>query len=295
MRSVASTGTVEVPKKREPSLTLSFRSTRHLLEWVDDLSPQQAGTLSIGNEEHGVLVAIFVEQNRVCWAAASGLASRLLDLLRKGASEKSDEVRRVVLQARTERRPLWARLLASHALSFEALHEAMRQHTIESLCVLSGVSLRALWSPRQASFCYPFAFRTIDLLVAVSAAELPDLAALAQAQLTSMVMEGETAIALARHEAGTRIVAFCGELDSGVGKAMDLAAWVTGMSDLGDALAGHSRAVLLRGRGGRNLVVLRRGDLLILVHTDDRGVARFLQQRQHISSSHADLMSGCPL
>jgi hypothetical protein len=107
-----------------------------LLEAVEALPPSSRGALVVSRENNRRGM-VLVEGNRVCWAMAVGLESRLRQLMREHADQAA----------------------------------ALRQHSIESLVALCGAasSESISWTPRAESLAPVATFAPTELLAAVGA------------------------------------------------------------------------------------------------------------------------------
>jgi hypothetical protein len=267
----------------QATVALSFRAEGDLLEWIDTLAPDETGALAFERVGEGPVGAVFVERNRVCWAAAEGLARRLVDLLREDAALRADRgtVESLFRRARDEHRPFGELLVSSGLVSATAFRDALQRHTAESIAQLVRDRAVARWAPRSGGYSARFSFRTTDLLVAHHAIERPEQAFTAQASLLQVVGEDEVALALIREpgEARARVVALRGAFEGGVVELQQLAAWAIGLGDVGDAISGRARAVIARDDTGRSVAVWREHELIVVAWVGHDGLARIIRRR----------------
>lgn len=126
-------------------------STVHLiLAAVEQLAPEASGAFVVELDDARV-GTVFVECNRVCWAAYTGLGRRLRDLLREHLAWALDGLTRE--QAKTE-----------------AMRQAIEQHTIESLLALpqDQGELIEFIEHRNQGYRPRFTFSPAELLVTVN-------------------------------------------------------------------------------------------------------------------------------
>lgn len=145
---------------------------------VERLPERATGALMFGrpNRASG---ALFIENGRVCWAAASGLRQRLSDLLRVSSHQpiSEQEVTQLFLSCKAERKPLGEAFLQRGWLSPESLRSALLRHTAESLSVVPSWSSAPRWVPHRASgYASAFTFLPGELLCFTSAAVRSDAA-----------------------------------------------------------------------------------------------------------------------
>lgn len=276
----------------QAAAALSFRVEGDLLEWIDTLAPDETGALAFESANDGPVGAVFVENNRVCWAAAVGLARRLVDLLREETVLRADgrAVESLFRRARDERRPFGELLVSSGLVSPTAFRDALQQHTAESIARLVRDRAIARWTPRAGGYSARFSFRTTELLVALHAIERPERAFTAQASLLQVVGDDEVALALVRepNEARARVVALRGEFTGGVQELRQLAAWAVGFGDVGDAVSGRANAVIARDDSGRSVAVWREQGLLVVALVGHDGLARIIRRRSAARAARGD-------
>jgi hypothetical protein len=225
-----------------------------LLAAVDDRSPTEAGAFVIDGDDLGAVHGtVFVENGRVCWAAAAGRSGRLRDLLHCNSARPIDdaELDDAFAECRGTHRPLCELLAERGLIGDDGLRAALKQHTVESLIAQCDGSDRPVaWVPhRRRGYQARFTFSPIELLAAAGAQLYPTESAGAELGLA-----GLTALPAAQ-TAGSFAI---GDEDE------TIAVWATGnawrvrdLLELGDwaaaALAvcnGFSPAVLQRAIAG---------------------------------------------
>src|SRR6185503_20204113 len=219
-----------------------------LLAAVDDRSPTESGALVLDSDDDGAVVGtVFVENSRVCWAAAAGRSGRLRDLLHCNSARPLDdaELDEVFAECRGTHRPLGDLLSERGLIGEDGLRAALKQHTVESLIAqCDGANRGVTWVPhRRRGYHARFTFSPIELLAAAGAQLYPSESAGAELGLVAALPAAQTAGSFA-----------IGDEDE------PIAVWTTGRSwrvrdllELGDwaaaALAvcnGFSAAVLQR-------------------------------------------------
>lgn len=267
----------------ETRVSLAFRTSADVLAWIDELPREATGVLSFEGGSAAVpLGAVFVERGRVCWAAAAGLARRLVDLLRAKSALRVDAgvVESVYRRARADGTPLGEALVASGLVSPEALRDALRRHTSESLVAIAATGARATWTAREGGYSARFAFRTGDLLVAAHSLETPELAIRAEVLLSHWVGDDDFALVVARAPSAAvpRVVGLRGDVDACASEVLGVARWATSFVDIADALDGATRAAIGRDPGGRTVAVWRENELVVVAVLDPDGLARLLRR-----------------
>ncbi|MET0386285.1 MAG: hypothetical protein ABW321_10025 [Polyangiales bacterium] len=106
---------------------------------VESLPPSARGALLVGPQDEP-LGTILIENNRVCWGAASGMSGRLRDILRSHCqvSIRDDELDAVYDRCRRESRPISDVLEVSGLVTPDHMRAALKQHTIESLLAVDA-------------------------------------------------------------------------------------------------------------------------------------------------------------
>jgi hypothetical protein len=167
----------------DPALALD------VLEQVEALPEGSTGGLVFG--AHGT---VLVEEGRVCWATATGMRTRLTDLICGQSKEPVERslVEAVYRRCQQTRTPLGEALVASRLVTPEGLHGALLQHTSEALMQIGASRSSAAWVPhRAARYDARYTFSPAELLVRSGAMAHPELATAAGAQLAhALAIEG---------------------------------------------------------------------------------------------------------
>ena len=143
-----------------------------VLAAVETLDAHACGalTVEVGGNTVGT---VFVERKQVCWAAHSGLTSRLRDLLKQHLAKALDDagLEREYQQSSAEGTPFGEALVARNFIKANAMRSALKQHTIESLLALpQGQGETFGWVPHRYQGYQPrFTFSPAELLVNVNA------------------------------------------------------------------------------------------------------------------------------
>jgi hypothetical protein len=178
-----------------------------LLRLVEALGPHATGALQLhGEQANG---SILVEQERVCWVAASGLAARLTDLLRAEVQPPLSVAQMEMLYqgCRTKGEPLGQMLLRHGHVTHRGLRGALHRHTLEALTALACADdLAWRWVPhRRQRYDARFSFSAVSLLLCVAASAG---AAADRAALQAQVPAGGWGLAFRVAEAGVPRLAF---------------------------------------------------------------------------------------
>jgi hypothetical protein len=138
-----------------------------LLKGIDRLPDGATGALVFTSQD-SPQGTVLVEDNRVCWAAASNMGHRLTDILRHESdpplpAETFEEVYEECYQRSS---PLGETLVARGLVTSEGLWHGLLRHTAEAICVLaSSSSLSPVWaSNRTRRYNAEYTFSTPELL-----------------------------------------------------------------------------------------------------------------------------------
>ncbi len=248
--------------------------------FVDDLDGAAAGELIVTNEE--TAGAVFVEHARICWAAATGLARRLTELLMLHADVDHKTMESLYRTCKTERTPLGEYLVQRGIVRAEALRAALAQHTVESLVRLTGPGRRAAWHPRPHGGYSPrFTFGTSEVLARAHATAEGGAAERAMQEMAVCFSDDEWAAAFVRGEAraAPEPVALHGPAPASATVLGRSAKWAASSLDVVTACSGGSQmvAVTLPHNGGV-LVAFRHDDLVIAGEARAQGAARILNR-----------------
>lgn len=270
-----------------------LRSVVDVCDVVEDLPREAVGELcfdEVGQERRGI---VFVERNRICWAAAPGLSRRLTDLLRQraGARAGARTFEEVFQRCKATRAPLGETLVSAGIVTADELRGALRTHTVESLLAMSDGDAR--WHPRsQRGYDAQFTFSTGEICVELAARRHgDDVAELGRSVLASCLGPADLGFAYARTQDAAEPVpvAVWGASDVPSREVRQLGKWAAGVTDVAAALEdGAFRSVAhTNGAEGCSLAFRERG-LLFVVLVDSRGLARVMSRR----AQHARAVGG---
>lgn len=278
----------------------ALRAPSDVCAFVDDLDGTATGEIAVrGTNEP--LGSIFVDQGRICWAAARGLARRLSELLAKRAGLAPAAMEAHFLDCKMQRTPLGEHLVGRGVLSAEELREALLTHTVESLVVLARSDARSTWTPRAGTTYNPrFTFGTAELLAEIGGLAHPNVAASVRPLLHTLFDAGEWAVAFVRDSgsASPRPVAIQGPVPPAAAILARFGKWGASILDVTGSFTDEAALFAVsRGSGDKasSLVVFRHAGSFVVGETGVHGPARILnrraRERRQRSSTHADLRS----
>ncbi len=256
-----------------------LRGVVDLLEQVEELPPGANGTLVLGSRTRPG-GAIFVEDRRVCWAAASGMATRLTDiLLEKSRHLAREDLAKIVKCCRQSDAPI-ARALAERGMVDDEIDQALIRHSSESLLALSrgGASMR--WVPRARGFSSHWRLSTVSMLTHAAALaaerEQPDLTWLSELGASVAVYGRSGGLGLAP-------IATADIDDLGVRAIAELGPWVASELDLSRAIDPRAHNAVLTTDLGVSVTAWLDGGLLYAAvcrgpRTLPRVLNRYLQR-----------------
>ena len=232
-----------------------MRRVVDLLERVEELPEGAAGTLVFGSDARP-RGAIFVEDRRICWAAAMGMSRRLTDILRDWAAEPLDDlaIERLVDECRTTGRRIGEVLVERGVVTASALSEALIQHTGESLLALSELPTPR-WSARSERFSPPSDHQS-------GPGVLPGRRDLQRHTARAAADDG---VAERGRRRGRRLhpmlghrrvvpVTQVGFEHVGIRALADVGAWVVSNLDVGQAIEPSANAIVFSEVGGQSIV-----------------------------------------
>lgn len=156
-----------LPPPNEPERRVPAETVADVCAFVDDLDGP-AGEIVV--EHEAGRGAVFVEDGRVCWAAAPGLSRRLGELLVSYASIDRAQMEALFFRCKEERKPLGEVLVAEGIVSARDLRAVLARHTTESLLALVGPRRRALFRPRpRGGYSPQFTFGTAEIVTRAAA------------------------------------------------------------------------------------------------------------------------------
>ena len=263
---------------------VGLRNVTDLCGLVDELGPRATGEIAVRFAElpRG---SVFVEQGRVCWAAAYGLARRLTELLVLRASLPRGQMEAFFLSCREQRMPLGEHLVERGVLAAGDLREALLQHTAESMTCLCSAPCRGAWAPRSGKGYSPrFTFTTAELFATVGglahAREAVDVAPILEA--TFEAPDWGAAFIRRPDAAWPETIAVHGAIPHTATTLVRVGRWAASCLDLAASFADRGAflsSVRASTTGARSVVAFRHGDTVIVGETGEHGTARILNRR----------------
>jgi hypothetical protein len=227
----------------------------------------------------------FVEDARICWAAASGLARRLTELLVVRARVDAATMETYFRSCKAEAVPLGEYLVGRGIVSAAELRDALAQHTVESLGRLTGPGRKAAWVPRARGGYNPrFTFGTSEIVTLSGAAASSDLARVADLELARCFPDGDWGAAFVRSatSAAPVPIALRGEAPASARALERIAKWAVSALDIVMAFSGSDPLVAVSRPSKAVLVAFRHHDVVIAGETGAFGPARLLNRRAQV-------------
>lgn len=138
-----------------------------LLKGIDRLPEGATGALVFTSQD-APQGTVLVEDNRVCWAAASNMENRLTDILRHESDPPlpPEIFDKIYEECYRDHIPLGETLVERGMVTPEGLWHGLLTHTAEAICVLaSGSSLSPVWATnRQKRYDAQYTFSTSEVL-----------------------------------------------------------------------------------------------------------------------------------
>lgn len=260
-------------------------SAEWLLEEVEQLPLGATGALVLG-EPGAPRGAVLVQDGRICWAAARGASRRLSELILQRVEPRLDasSMHALFERCRAENRPLGETLVANGVLSPSALHSMLREHTCESLLLLSAPTEgeRHFVPHRDRHYDARFTFSAAELMASIGSLEDRDLANTAEAELVNAVGGEGAGVAFTRVRGWSRAVpvAQVGAHLLGVDGVRSLAVWASTALDLSHAFDSASDTTVGSDPSGASALAWREGEVLYcVVCADSKRVARVMAKR----------------
>ena len=114
---------------------------------------------------------VLIEDNRVCWAAASSMEHRLTDILRNQSDPpvSAETLEQIYDECYRDKIPLGEALVERGIVTPEGLWRGLRQHTAEAIALLATAQrISPVWaSNRQRRYDAQYTYSTVDLLSCV--------------------------------------------------------------------------------------------------------------------------------
>ena len=180
------------------SINFDVPTLVRLLKGIDRLPEGATGALVFTSKD-APQGTVLVENNRVCWAAASNMEHRLTDILRHESdpplpSETFDEI---FVECHRDRIPLGETLVERGLVTPDGLWHGLLKHTAEAICVLAtGSSLSPVWATnRQRRYDAQYTFSTSELLSCAGSFGFEEQASEAQQTLQEITPTGGVGLA----------------------------------------------------------------------------------------------------
>lgn len=215
---------------------------------------------------------VLVERGRICWAVASDMKRRLVDLLRQQAQPalSKESLESVFNDCRLRSKPLGETLVQSGLVSERGLWRALRQHNAEAVARIAttlAASNGTFQHHKHHRYDARFTYSTSELLVTLGALSDHSRASVAQSELEHCVPEGGRGAAFARDPDGTGVIPIgeLGAADVTCSAFMDLGAWATSTLDVAASVTSDVRAVTGTTPDGESIVAWSESGVIYLV------------------------------
>lgn len=276
----------EVASRRSFARYVSIETTEDLCSFVDELAQGEAGQLVFDGER--TRGTVYIEDARVCWAAAEGLSARLTELLVARSTLGSVEMELLYRRCKSEGTPLGEYLVGTGIVSANDLRSALARHTVESIGRLASSGSVAAWCPRPRGGYSPrFTFGTSEVLARAGAAGDESRSARAAEELEACFSEGEWACALVRDatRAAPSPIALHGDPPAAARELARVAKWAVSSLDMAEAFRAMDAMLaveLPRARRTKRrevLVAFRHEGLVYVGEATTQAPARILHRR----------------
>lgn len=191
-------------EKHEATWPIPFEvpTLLRLLKGIDRLPPGATGALVFTSKD-APQGTVLIEDNRVCWAAASNMEHRLTHILRHQSDPPlpAEIIEAIYQECHRNRTPLGQTLVERGIVTSDGLLRGLRQHTAEAICLLAKTtSLPApVWaSNRQRRYDAKFTFSTSELLVCAGSFGVEDHAEEAERALNEITPQEAVGLAYLR-------------------------------------------------------------------------------------------------
>lgn len=210
---------------------------------------------------------VFVENGRVCWAAARGMAHRLSDLLSAKARPGSD-LDALYRRCREDQTPFGETVVASGIVSAQDFESTLRQHTAESLVEIMRAGDAGTWTARAGQYAPRFTFAPRDTFFDVVDTMLGRHRDAAREELGALATPSRRGAAFVSIGSQAIPVMTCGNVPLrplGV-----LGAWAMSLRDAAYQLAVEPRFAIGTADTGDTTVVWWQGPLTFALRAADR-------------------------
>jgi hypothetical protein len=263
--------------KNDALADLDVKTTLRLLRGVERLPEGANGALVFGtkDERFGTLL---VEDKRVCWAAASGMETRLTDILQRQTKPPIDPdfIEWVLERCRVEGTPGAA--LVAQGGHPAGLQRALRQHTAEAIVRLSRLlsqqdRFAPTWHPnRTRKNAAQFTFTPAEILVCLRVLGSDDVTSRASRSLEPVMEDSVVAAAFflgASERDFLPVVQVRGET-VGVDGLVQLGSWARCAVELTNAFISGEKLFAATNAGHQTAVSWTAENLLCAALCEDR-------------------------
>lgn len=242
-----------------------------LLERIERLPEDATGALMLGTGSHNQGI-VLIERGRICWAVASDMKRRLVDLLRHQAEPTLTKasLESVYNDCRSSNKPLGECLVESGLITERGLWRALRQHNAEAIAVIAAKLLPSdieFQHHKHHRYDARFTYSTTEVLVTLGALCDQSIATLARIELKRCVPEGGRGAAYTRDRDGAGIIPIgeVGTSDLSSEAFMDIGAWAISTLDVAEAVTSEVRALTGTTPEGQSIVAWSESGVIYIV------------------------------
>ncbi|HEX6241056.1 MAG TPA: hypothetical protein VFZ61_09185, partial [Polyangiales bacterium] len=260
------------------SNALLLSSTLELLQQIEALPSGATGAMTFGDEG-----LILIENKRICWAVATDMRQRLIDLL---CQQRDPPVPRAALEelfrrCKQENKPISQALVASGFINETDLRNALERHNCEAIMRLAqSHTTTPTRFTRHAKQGYDprFVFTTAEVLAALAGKRRTQLATLARQRLSEQLVPDARGFAFLRdpRTAQAMVIAVDHECDLGVLAALEVAAWSTRAFDVAFFVDPNTQIVAGTWCERNSLLAWREGDIYYAALCPSRAASALL-------------------
>lgn len=256
-----------------------------LLERVEELPEGATGALLFG-AERAPAGAILVEAGRICWAAVDSMRRRLTDLLRQNTDPPipAATLQATFRKCRSAGRPFGETLVADGIVSEDGLRRTLRQHSAESIAVLTllGNLPVTFRESRERRYDARFTYSPAELLCTIGALREPALATQARMRLRELLAQGGIGVAFHRSRASAlpTPIGVVGADSVSVSEIVEAGQWSVGAQDVSAAMGARADVYAAGTSNGRFATTWLEGDVVYTIFCESTAVlARVLSKR----------------
>lgn len=267
----------EAPAATPSGVMVTVSSPVDVCSFVEELGPDAVGEIVLGDggDHRG---AVFVENGRVCWAAARGLARRFTELLVAHTGAPARAVEDVVVGCLADGTPFGERLVEACVVSPSQLRATLLQHAAESLYVACREPAFGTWCPRRhRGYASRFTFTAAEMLARTLAEENTDEARAGEHILDTLLDDGEGGAVFVRRadRSSPQPVALRGRWSVDARGMIRAGKWAASAIDV--ATDNGAEPFIAASRGGHTLVAWGTRKLVVVASTTELGAVRLLR------------------